>query len=266
VLNNEEVNNNQISEPNNPLLQSKNQFISNPAALTPTSNPPVAKLVESLTTEGHWPLEINAGESSDDQGIVEYQWNFGDSTTGNGYSNRHIFWEIKDYTVTCTVFDNEMQSDKAQMIVHSITAEPPHANAGGPYEAAENGPPAYFNAEHSYDDYGIVKYLWDVDNAVDSDSDGIFNNDIDVVGKRPFYVYPKEGTYVATLITVDGAGQSATATTTVNVVSNLPPHVICIPWRSIDPTIPHVTYNGNTTRIKRNRQRCWKFDLSMGFW
>ena len=248
VIANEKVNNDPNVINNKAALQLNTA--PNPISSTPTSNPPVAELEPNLTTEGHWPLEINAGTSSDDNGIAAYQWDFGDNSTGSGYSNKHIFWEIKDYTVKCTVFDEEMQSDTDQMMVHVIIADPPHADAGGPYEAAANGPPAYFNAENSSDDFGIVKYLWDVNNEIDSNGDGIFNNDIDVVGKQPFYTYTKEGTYIATLITVDGAGQSATATTTINVVSNLPPHVICVPWRAVDPTIPHVTYNGNTTRLK----------------
>jgi len=217
---------------------------------TPTSEPPVADIEKSAITEGHWPIRIDAGESSDDIGIEKYEWDFGDNQTGTGYSNKHIYWKLGDYTVTCTVYDAEMQYDSDTMIVHVVRAGAPVADAGGPYEAAEGGPPAYFNAENSFDDFGIVKFFWDVDDKVDSDGDGNFINDIDLSGKTPFYVYNKTGQYTVTLRTVDGAGQSTTVTTHVEVLNNLPPDVICVPWQSVDPQRPHEIVNHQKTKLK----------------
>ena len=237
----------------NTFKQKKKEFLLSAADAitnTQTSNPPVADIDQSATTEGHWPVEINAGRSSDDIGIERYEWDFGDNKTGTGYSNKHIYWKIGDYTVTCKVYDAEMQYDTDTMIVHVVKGDPPFADAGGPYEAAENGPPAYFNAENSFDDFGIVKYLWDVDDSVDSDGDGSYINDIDLTGKTPFYVYNQTGKYTVFLRTVDGAGQSATVTTYVEVLNNLPPDVICVPWRSVDPQRPHEIVNNQKTRLK----------------
>ncbi|MCP3951882.1 MAG: hypothetical protein GY697_06645, partial [Desulfobacterales bacterium] len=58
------------------------------------------------------------------------------------------------------------------------------------------------------------------------------------------------GTYTAKLTVMDGAGQIASATATVNVAGNLAPNVICVPWRAGDPTVPHETYNGRSIRLK----------------
>ncbi len=214
-------------------------------------DPPVAEAGPDQITEGYWPVVFNGGNSTDDVGVYKYEWDFGDGTTDTGKTPTHIYWNTGDYTVTLTVYDQTLQSDSDTMVVHVIAAgDPPVADAGGPYNAGAGGPPAYLNGSSSTDDYGIVKYLWDVDNSVDSDGDGDFTNDMDVVGRKPFYTYPTAGTYTVTLTVEDGAGQTAVATSTVNVATNLAPDVICVPWRSGDPTIPHETYNGRSIRLK----------------
>ena len=225
-----------------------------------TGDPPTAEAGYDITTEGHWPVVFNGGGSSDDVGIYKYEWDFGDyvdcvnddgpTSTGTGKTPTHIYWEPGDYTVTLTVYDNAMQSDSDTLTVHVVTGDAPVADAGGPYNAGAGGPPAYFNGSSSTDDYGIVKYLWDVDVSSDSDGDSTPDNDIDVVGRKPFYTYSTAGSYTAKLTVVDGAGREATATANVNVATNLAPDVICVPWRAGDPTIPHETYNGQSIRLK----------------
>jgi len=66
----------------------------------------------------------------------------------------------------------------------------------------------------------IVKYIWDKDASVDSDNDGIADNDADYVTTTPQVdiVYTKTGTYTVTLVVEDSAGvRSNKATTTVKV-------------------------------------------------
>ena len=225
-----------------------------------TGDPPTAEAGNDITTEGHWPVVFNGGDSSDDLGIIKYEWDFGDyvdyvnddgpTSKGTGKTPTHIYWEPGDYTVTLAVYDNAMQFHSDTMTVHVVTGDLPVADAGGPYNAGAGGPPAYLNGSSSTDDYGIVKYLWDVDVLTDSDGDGTPDNDIDVVGRKPFYTYLTAGSYTAKLTVVDGAGQEATATANVNVATNLAPDVICVPWRAGDPTIPHETYNGRSIRLK----------------
>lgn len=212
--------------------------------------PPVANAGNDITTEGHWPVSFNGGGSTDDFAISKYEWTFGDGKTGLGKTPSHIYWTTGDFTATLKVYDKVLQSDTDTVTVHVVTADPPVANAGGPYTAGVGGPPAYFNGNASTDDYGIVKYLWDVDDKVDSDGDGNFTNDMDVVGRTPFYVYAAAGTYAATLTVEDGAGQRATASATVNVAANLAPDVVCVPWVATDPLSRHETYNGRSIRLK----------------
>ena len=212
---------------------------------------PVANAGSDRTTEALWPVIFNGGGSTDDTGILKYEWSFGDGSTGVGKTPSHTYWAPGVYTATLTVFDTAFQpaSDTVEITVLEAM-DGPIANAGGPYTAAAGGPPAYLNGSASTDDYGIIKYMWDVDAAVDSDGDGNFTNDIDVIGRKPFHTYANAGTYTVTLTVVDGAGQTSTASTTVNVAENLAPDVICVPWRPGDPTIPHETYNGREVTFK----------------
>ena len=56
--------------------------------------------------------------------------------------------------------------------------------------------------------------------------------------------------YVVTLTVEDGAGQTHSAATTVQVAANLPPNVITVPWVAHDPITPHEIYNGKMIHLK----------------
>jgi subtilisin family serine protease/PKD repeat protein len=195
-------------------------------------------------------IEFTAENSSDDYGISEYHWQFGDGTTGDGPNPKHIYWQPGAYPVTLTVYDGQMQSDTKSLTVNVIIAEPPVAHAGTSYQGQANGHPVYFDGSQSTDDFAVIKYLWDVDDQVDSDSDGNKTNDIDIVGEKPMYVYSEVGQYTATLTVVDGPGHQSSDQAMITIVEEMVPDVICVPWNANDPTIPHETYSDTETRLK----------------
>lgn len=57
------------------------------------------------------PVIFNASGSSDNVGIVSYEWDFGDGTTGTGVIVTHTYTESGTYTVTLTVKDEAGNSD-----------------------------------------------------------------------------------------------------------------------------------------------------------
>ena len=222
---------------------------------------PTADAGADMTTEGELYVRFNGTGSTDDLRIYKYEWDFGDkwdsdpghSIKGTGPTPAHIYHTPGTYTATLTITDEANQTGTDTVTVNVLAAgaaSAPTADAGGPYTAGAGGPPAYLNASASGDDYGIVKYFWDVDDTVDSDGDGNFTNDRNVFGRKPFYTYAAGGSYTVTLTVEDGAGQQATAASTVNVATNLAPDVICVPWRGADPTIPHEAIGGESVRLK----------------
>jgi len=62
-------------------------------------------------------VSFDAGGSSDNVGIVSYEWDFGDGTTGTGLTVNHTYAEPGTYNVTLTVTDATGYED-----THSITS------------------------------------------------------------------------------------------------------------------------------------------------
>ncbi|MEM7395359.1 MAG: PKD domain-containing protein, partial [Verrucomicrobiota bacterium] len=154
------------------------------------------------------------------------------------------------------VYDNGDQPSTANVTtVTVVTGTPPTAVAGGPYLAATDGPPAYFNGLESSDDadpfivQGIAKYLWDVDIATDSDGDMNPSNDIDLLGPLPFHVYTNAGVYTARLTVVDGIDQQDSDLTVITVTNNLPPDVTCVAYLG-DDRRGHPIISGQPTTLK----------------
>jgi len=210
---------------------------------------------ETDTHAGWWTYDFSAAGSSDDFGIYTYEWDWDyDGTfdpsgdTGAAVSHTYIDGGIR--TVALRVTDHALQTSIDTATVAIVPNNPPTADAGGPYHAGVGGPPAYFDGSGSSDDHGIVKYLWDADDTVDSDGDGNFSNDLDAVGRTPLYTYTAAGTYTATLTVKDIAAGTATSTATVNVAENSAPDVICVPWVASNPRSHHETYNGRAVRLK----------------
>ncbi len=220
------------------------------------SAPPVADAGEDQTVEIGWPLTFDGTRSTDDVGVSRYVWDFGDGATGTGPRPRHIYRAFTNVVITLTVYDAAEQASAVSTARVTVVASTlPEAEAGGPYSAGLNGPPAYFDGSGSTDEgdtnvvQGVAKYLWDIDTSRDSDGDGTADNDIDLVGRRPFNVYTNVGVFAAKLTVFDAAGHSDWDLTTVTVSSNLPPHVICVPLHG-NPDSPHLVYPGKQVTLK----------------
>jgi outer membrane protein assembly factor BamB/plastocyanin len=66
---------------------------------------PVANAGEDRTVNVGTTVTFDAGGSSDNVGIVSYEWDFGDGTTGTGKTTTHIYANTGTYTVTLTAKD-----------------------------------------------------------------------------------------------------------------------------------------------------------------
>jgi PKD repeat protein len=67
---------------------------------------PVANAGQDRTVKPNEIVTFDASASTDNVGIVSYEWNFGDGTTGIGRTTTHTYTNETTYTVTLTVKDS----------------------------------------------------------------------------------------------------------------------------------------------------------------
>jgi len=82
---------------------------------------PVADAGSDQTAMVETSVSFDASDSTDNVGIVDYEWDFGDETTGTGVTTTHTYTSPGDYTVTLTVRDAAGNSDTESITV-TITA------------------------------------------------------------------------------------------------------------------------------------------------
>ncbi len=198
-------------------------MITTTASVTPTPGaPPVAdaggdyNVDESAANAGLWTVNFNGNSSSDDTGLCDFAWTFGDGGTATGATPSHQYSAAGDYSASLTARDHALQSHQINFTVHVTVNDPPVADDGGPYTvdegAAQGGQwTVGFDAGSSTDDNGIWKYEWD------------FGDGSNGTGAAPTHIYTVPGTYDVTLTITDNGRQTNSTTTQVTVGLNNPP-------------------------------------------
>jgi len=77
-------------------------------------NPPTA---DFTWTSDYLVVSFDASGSTDDYGIVDYSWTFGDGMMGNGMTVTHTYAAAGAFTVTLTVTDSAAQTDSLALEV-----------------------------------------------------------------------------------------------------------------------------------------------------
>jgi PKD repeat protein len=181
--------------------------------------PPVAdaggpySVDESAANAGLWTVNFDGTGSSDDVGLCDYAWDFGDGGSGSGATPTHQYAAAGLYTVTLTVRDHAHQSDTETTTVEVTVNDPPVAAHGGPYAVDENQAQggqwtASFDATASTDDFGVWTYDWD------------FGDGGTGTGATPTHVYAAPGTYDVTVTVTDNGRQTTQVTTQITVGGN----------------------------------------------
>jgi len=109
----------------------------------------------------------SASFDPDGGSINQYDWDFGDGSTGTGVSPSHTYATAGTYTVSLTVVDDEGAQSSASTTTATIDPPanvPPVSDPNGPYEASPNST-ITLNGCGSYDpDPGDeITYAWDLD-------------------------------------------------------------------------------------------------------
>jgi PKD repeat protein len=86
---------------------------------------PVANAGQDQTVNVGATVTFDAGGSKDNVGIVSYDWDFGDETTGAGLTANHTYTSPGTYTVTLTVKDSAGNSATDTITVTVLPSEAP---------------------------------------------------------------------------------------------------------------------------------------------
>ena len=206
------------------------------------TEPPTAEAGPDQTVLVGMPVFFDGSLSTDNAGITEYRWDVDTSldSSGDGIPDNDAdlmgdapvlqggYGTPGDYVVKLSVNDADGNGPASDTLtVHATTepdSEPPVANAG-PNQTAKLKQPIFFDASLSSDNFAIASYQWDTDTAVDTDQDGVPDNDLDLMGVHPTLTsgYARSGTYTVKLVVDDVAGNGPIEDLLVVTVVNGPP-------------------------------------------
>ena len=149
-------------------------------------------------------VSFDSSASTDDIGIISYNWDFGDGNGSTMENPVHTYAAEGTYTVTLTVTDGDGSSDvTAKDITVTGDNTVPVAIASSDVSIGPAPLAVQFTGSGSTDDVGIVSYAWD------------FGNGVTAVVADPNYSYLVPGNYTATLTVTDGDGRTTSDTLTI---------------------------------------------------
>jgi len=196
-----------------------------------------------VTNFTFWPSQPNAEDaivfdataSSDPNGIANYTWNWGDSSS-NVTANpmiAHTFPTAGSYNVNLTVTDNTGLKNSAEDTV--TVYAPREARFSFSPSTPNVGDVVTFNASLSSDPNGtIINYTWDFDDGnittVDAPTDTII------------HIFSASGSYNVNLTITDNDGLKSWYNNTINV--GIPPVQATAPFSPTIPTIDGIWSSG----------------------
>jgi RHS repeat-associated protein len=115
---------------------------------------------ETSANQGIWTASLDGSASSDDSGITDYRWDFGQGKTGTGATPQTTYTARGTYPVTLTVTDASGQTHIAATTVDIAGDGMPVARIDASTLAPEGPEPILWSASRSTDDRGIFQLRW----------------------------------------------------------------------------------------------------------
>ncbi len=166
--------------------------------VAPRNTIPVA-VAQADVTSGTLPLTVQftGSNSTDDSGVVRYEWDFDNGQTSSEANPQVSFDEEGKYNVILFVYDEEgaFDFDIIDINVGKQNSKPIAVIDGGPFSGDA---PVFveFVGSNSQDDKGVTDYLWDF-------GDGQTSTE-----QNPSHRYDIPGDYIVSLTVADAEGLS----------------------------------------------------------
>ena len=202
-----------------------NSFTDNVEVMVNDTTPPLAAAGRNITVEQHQYVNFDAGGSSDNVGIHEYEWNitFIDSfVLLTGVNASHQFHQSGVFTVNLTVADLRGNRDFDTMTVTVIDVTKPVAAAGRDISIDQHER-VTFNAEGSSDNDGIANFTWIFEYVGNTRAFIHGNEPLELYGMIVSFMFHDAGIYIITLRVADTMGLNDTDNITVKVKDITPP-------------------------------------------
>ena len=167
----------------------------------PIPDPGADRVVNSSLVE----FDGSASSDTDDE-IIDYQWDFGDGSTGSGVKTSHVYALPGSYQVQLRVIDGSDSSSAGQAAGFSLIVNQPPAADAGPDRTIALNDTVHFDGSQSLDiDGSISSYSWQIEGS-------------SFDGPQVSHSFSQPGRFQSVLTVVDnnGAQQSAVAVITVN--------------------------------------------------
>ena len=188
---------------------------------------PVADAGLSRTVAQGTTVDFDGSGSSDNVGIVTWDWSFtygGGPVVLSGETTSFVFDNAGYFNVTLTVWDAAGHNATDHITVHVEDTTPPVADAGDDIEIDQHEE-VELNGSGSRDDVGIVRWTWSFIYAGVPD---------ELLGEVVRFTFDIPGTYEVILRVEDGSGYYALDTMNVNVRDSTPPTVHPGPDQVVD--------------------------------
>jgi len=224
------------------------------------NDPPIADAGDDVDVGPGTDVVLNATESWDNIGIVNYKWSFTEadnSVSLNGTVVSYPFSYVAHHLVTLNISDAGGNWATDTVWVNITDNERPIADAGDDIIGVI-GDTIVFNGSISTDNYEVVSYLWSFE----------YNGTmVELTGQSTSYVFHVPGTYTVMLIVQDIAGLNATDTIHVTIhpkYHNITINLAYGDGTAIDGVVMTVTSDGYTAQVTVFKGNATLLDIPAG--
>lgn len=150
-------------------------------------------------------VSFTADASDPDGSVQNYQWEFGNGSSGSGPASSQVFGSEGSYTVRLTVEDDKGESASTTRTVDVQANRTPNVDFSFSPESPRAGNTVSFTANATDPDGSVQGYQWD------------FGDGSTASGSSAGHVFDSKGSYSVRLTVEDGQGVTSSQTRTVDV-------------------------------------------------